>query len=392
MDGSAQPGRAARARLPQLAVTAQFVFHGQVGGAEHMLYNVLRGLDRDGVGLRVLCADAGNLDPAFVAELDRMQPGSLVPCGGGTGSRFVSEQLACLRPGIRTDAVLFPNYFVPPLVPARLGRVVTVLHDMQFRHYPANFSTRKRAWLKASQAFALHRADTLVAISDFVRDDILRQYGDRHADKVVTIPNPISWARFEPVPGAATGRPIERPYVLSVAAGYAHKNLEVLVRAFAEVARRDPDLQLVFCGQDYAGLRGVSGARPGLAALAQELGLDGRVLVTGYVDDAALGRWYRHAAMFAFPSLFEGFGMPPVEALGFGLPTLTTALTALPEVTLGLAQTVQDPASPAEWADRMLDMVRNPAQSRPSDRAAARLRRRYSPERIGRLYALACLS
>ena len=390
MDGTAwsapAAARTAAARAPRLLVTGHFVFAGQVGGAEHMFYNLVRGLGAAGEAPLVLCADERNFDPDFVAELP---PGQVLACGGGSGSRFVGEQRAALRRGLAAEAVLFPNYFVPPIVPGRLGRVATVIHDVQFRHFPQHFSARKRAWLTASQALAMRRADTVVAISDFVRDDLLRVYGRRFAGKVVTIPNPISWDRFGPADDG--GPPLDRPYILSVAAQYAHKNLPVLVRAFAEAARRQSDLALVLCGQPYDSLRGVPGSREGLGTLIAELGLHGRVQMTGYVDDLALGRWYRHAAMFAFPSVFEGFGMPPVEALGFGLPTITTACTALPETTMGLAVTVQDPSSAAEWADRLLQVWRNPAPARPGPAAVARLRAHYSPAVIGQQYARACL-
>ena len=395
MDGASWPATAAE-NVPvkhgaagRLLVTGHFVFAGRVGGAEHMFYNLVRGLGEAGTPPGVLCASEHNLDPGFVAEL---LPGQLVACGGN-GSRFVGEQRAALRPGLRADAVLFPNYFVPPLVPRRLGRVATVIHDVQFRHFPQYFAGRKRAWLTASQALAMRRADTVVAISGFVRDDLLSIYGSRFERKLATIPNPISWDRFGPPAGTEPGeqRPLERPYILSVAAQYAHKNLPVLVRAFAEVARRVPDLMLVFCGQPYGGLRGVAGSRDGLEKLVAELGLEDRVHQTGYVDDRTLGRWYRHAAMFAFPSVFEGFGMPPVEALGFGLPTLTTTRTALPETTMGLAVGVADPLSAAEWADRLFQVWRDPAAFRPSPGDVARLRTRYSPAVVGRQYADACL-
>lgn len=377
-------------KTAKLLVAAQFVFHGKVGGAEHMLYNVLRGLHAVGVELGVLCAGRGNLDPAFSKEMDLLQPGSLVECGGGNGSRFIAEQRACLQQ-VKGDAVLFPNYFVPPIVPRGLGRVAMVLHDIQYRHFPLNFSAKKRAWLAVSQGFAMRRADTVIAISDFVRDDLLRLYGRRFASKVVTIPNPISWDRFDPLPSEVGDAPVNRPYILSVAAGYAHKNLDVLVKAFARVAKIDQDIQLVLCGQDYARLRGVPGTRMGLSALVADLGLQERVIITGYVDDAMLGRLYRNASMFVFPSLFEGFGMPPVEALGFGLPTLTTALTALPETTMGLADTVDDPANIDEWATRIVQIVRTPNAYRPASTDVARLRRHYSPRRIGLQYAKACL-
>jgi glycosyltransferase involved in cell wall biosynthesis len=382
------------ARNRRLLVAAHFVYAGRVGGAEHMLYNLLRGIAGSGPALDVLCAARGNLDPAFLHALER-QPDTRVLERGGAGPRFLAEQRACLDPALSSDAVLFPNYYIPPWVPARLGRVVTVLHDLQYKHFPQNFSARKRAWLTASQAFAVRRADRLVVISEFVGQDVLRWFGDNLAGKLAVIPNPISWDRFG-VAADDEPAPIPQPYILSVAAQYPHKNLEVLVRGFAEVARRHPDLQLVLCGQDYRSLHGVAqegaaGRRGGLLSVAHALGLEKRVRLTGYVDDAALGRWYRHARLFAFPSVFEGFGMPAVEALGFGLPTVTTRCTALPETTLGLAAYVGDAYSAGEWAERLDAVLRDSATYRPDALAVARLRAHYSPERVARAYCSASL-
>ena len=174
-----------------------------------------------------------------------------------------------------------------------------------------------------------------------------------------------------------------------MAAQYDHKNLATLVRAFALVAARLPEARLVLCGQDYNQLRGVSGTRGTLASLAASLGVADRVEITGYVDDAALARHFRDATMFAFPSIFEGFGMPLVEALGFGLPTLTTRCAALPEVTLGLACHVDDPHDAAEWAAKMLNILASPGSYAPSPRQAAQLRAHYAPDRIALLHLAA---
>lgn len=371
----------------RLTVMAHFVYAGRVGGAEHMLYNLLRGFGRERVALTVACAARANLDPQAARELDAMRGVRLVETGG-RGPRFLAEQAACLNPGLAAEATLFPNYFVPPVLPSRLGRVAVVLHDLQYRHFPANFSRRKRAWLAASQGFAMRRADRVIAISRFVADDAARCFGGTVARRVAVVPNPISWDRFgddlEPPP-------MDRPYVLTVAAQYPHKNLETLLRGFARVAAADPDPMLVLCGQDYGGLRGVAaGGGGGLRPMLDALGLGKRVVMTGYLDDAALGRWYRHAAMFAFPSVFEGFGMPAVEALGFGLPVLTTRCTALPETTLGLADAVEDPYGEEEWASRMTAILRDPTAFRPRPAEVERLRAHYGTVRIARLYLEAC--
>jgi glycosyltransferase involved in cell wall biosynthesis len=287
------------------------------------------------------------------------------------------------------EAVLFPNYYVPPVLPRRLGRVGVVMHDFQYRHFPQNFSGRKRLWLRGSQEFAMRRADRVIAISGFVRDDAIRWFGDRIADKIAVVPNALCWDRFES--GLGQPRPEDRPYVLSVAAQYPHKNLDTLVRAFAEVARGNRDIQLVLCGQTYEGLHGVGGARGGVGSLVRELGLADRIKSTGFVDDPTLARWYQHAELFAFPSLFEGFGMPPVEALGFGLPTLTTRTTAMPETTMGMAETVDNPLDAQEWADKMTAMLRGRERFRPSPAAVERLKAHYAPSRVAGEYVAALM-
>ncbi len=361
----------------RLLVSAHFVYAGRVGGAEQMLYNLVRGLSGLDVATTVLCAEGYNLAAGFRDEIADLRCLHLQETGG-RGPRFLDEQRACLQRSLHADAILFPNYFLPPLVPARLGRTGVVLHDLQYRHFPGYFTAKKRAWLRAAQAFAVRRADRIFVISDFVRRDVLRAFGERHAGRLVVAPNPISWSRFGAGDAGET-RPCERPYILSVAAQYPHKNLATLIRGFADVAKRDGDVQLVLCGQDYDGLRGVGGTKVGLRKLIDELGLAGRVKLTGYLDDAELGRWYRHAALFAFPSVFEGFGMPPVEALGFGLPVLTTNLTALPETTLGLGRVVEAAEDSSAWASHMLEMLRAGTAARMAANDVARVRQTYSP-------------
>lgn len=98
--------------------------------------------------------------------------------------------------------------------------------------------------------------------------------------------------------------------------------------------------------------------------------------MTGHIPDATLGTSYRNATIFVFPSLFEGFGMPPVEAMGMGLPN----------VTQGLAAFVSDPLDPEEMADCILTMMGTPEKYAPSANQVARLRDTYVPERVAREY------
>lgn len=378
-----RPSRTSAPSLKRLLIAGHFVRAGKVGGAEQMLYNLLIGLSAQQVHSTLLCGSRENLAKDFRLLLGEQHVLRLLEAGG-TGTRFLAEQRACLQAGLSADAILFPNYYVPPVLPRRLGRVGVVIHDFQYRHFPQYFSRRKRAWLRVAQAASMRLADRVIVISNFVRNDALRLHGDRFADKIVVIPNALWRSRFGS--SEAGTRPSESRYVLAVAAQYPHKNLETLIRAFALVAKAEPDVQLVLCGQTYDGLSGVMERRSGIAGLIEALDLAGRVRLTGFIDDHALANWYRHAEMFVFPSLFEGFGMPPVEALSFGLPTLVARATALPETTMGLAQMVEDPLDAAEWASNMLDILRAPARFRPGAADVQRLQAEYDPDRIGAAY------
>jgi glycosyltransferase involved in cell wall biosynthesis len=362
------------------AISAAFLKPGSVGGAEHMLRNLVRGLaEAAQVGDRLLVLGAcGWPEFAGTASLHWLAQ-------SGHRNRFVEEWRSLRRHLRRLDAALLPNYFTPPVRTAK-ARIVTVIHDLQYLHFPENFSRRKRLWLRAAHELTLRRADAVVVISEFVRDDLLRAYGSRWREKLHVVSNPVCWARFEEGPDADPPVPGGR-YLLSVAAQYPHKNLATLVRAFDLIARRDAydDVRLVLAGQLSHKLVGIA-RRPDVRELIAASGLEHRVRVTGYISDRMLGTYYRHAAAFVFPSLFEGFGMPPVEALGFGLPVITTRCTALPESTRGLAHYVDDPLDAHELADALAAVLDDPQGKRPPPAALAGLRSSYAPAAIGAQY------
>jgi glycosyltransferase involved in cell wall biosynthesis len=344
-----------------------------------MTYNLVRGLTQARAKPVVLCSDKRNLAEQFVAECGNTGV-PVISCGGRRGPRFLVEQRACLDRSLRGEAILFPNYFLPPVIPRRLGATAVVIHDFQYRHYPEYFSSKKSAWLRLSHARALRKADQVIFISEFVRQDAIRWFGPI-AERGVVIPNPISWDRF---PEAGEGPPLlGRPYILSVAAHYPHKGLKVLLEAFARFAARRKDFSLVLVGQLARNLVSVSDRERGLQAIIRDLGLQDRVFVTGYLGDRQLGNFYWHASAFAFPSVFEGFGMPAVEALGFGLRCLTTRCTALPETTLGLADYVDDPADADEWASRLDRLVDAP---RLLPDQIQRVKTQYDPLAVGARY------
>ena len=372
-----------------LGINALFVQPGKVGGAEYMLKNLVNGLnavrspsDRLTLISRARWPVAGPQEGlSWIEETSQ-------------GRRFFLEWKSVRRTAGEADAILMPNYFTPPTRALRKTRIVTVIHDLQYLHFPHYFSLQKRLWLRAAHELTLRLADQVVVISHFVKDDVLAHYGARWEPTVQIIPNPISFDRFDSQPSDAeeallseATNDLQRRYILSVAAQFPHKNLESLIRAFAPLAQRKgfDDLRLILVGQLPEALFGTRGGAD-LRLLIRELGLEDRVTVTGHVSDALLGMLYRHATLFAFPSLFEGFGMPAVEALGFGLPVVTTRCGSLPEATLGLAHYVDDPHHIAEWTAVMTDILSRAEAYRPAPEDVAHVRDRYTPERIGQLY------
>lgn len=357
------------------AVSACFVRTGRVGGAEQALYNLLAGLRSVSAPWEVVTAEV--LQPGFDLAPLVARPVH-VP---GVHNRVVVETL--MLPTLRdVDHWLLPNYYTPL---GLRGRVVTIIHDAQHEHFPENFSAGKRAWLRAAHRYTMRRASVVVAISQFVADDLVRVHGDRYAGKVEVIPDAVSFDRLSP--GALpSGVPADREIVLCVSGGYRHKNLETLVRAFADVAVRRPQSQLVIVGQAPELLLGARQGTP-VSGLVGELGLADRVSVLGYVSDAELGALYRRAAVLAMPSLFEGFGLPVIEALGLGVPVVSTRCGALAEVSLGLARYVDNPMSAAEMAGRLVDVLAEGDAARPSSADVERVRARYDPRRIAHAIA-----
>jgi glycosyltransferase involved in cell wall biosynthesis len=359
------------------AVSACFVRAGRVGGAEHALYNLLG-------GLRSVTA----ADPWTVVTAEPLQLGfDIAPLVirpvrvPGLRNRVAIETLT-LPPMRDVDHWLLPNYYTP--VGLR-GRVVTVIHDAQHEHLPENFSARKRAWLRAAHRYTMRRADIVVAISDYVADDLIARHGDHVVGKIRVIPNAVSFDRLSPgeLPAAV---PADREVVLCVSGGYRHKNLETLVRAFAEVAARRPDSHLVVVGQAPELLLG---ARTGVGVdgLVRELGLTDRVTVLGYISDAELGALYRVASVLVMPSLFEGFGLPVVEALGLGVPVVSTRAGSLTDVSLGLARYIDDPLSSAEMAEALITVLAD--GTHPSEADVEQVRARYNPRHVASLFAAA---
>ncbi|MDH4065112.1 MAG: glycosyltransferase family 4 protein [Acidobacteriota bacterium] len=238
----------------------------------------------------------------------------------------------------RVDLVHEPHYVLPP---ATRCRSVVTIHDCIHLMFPQYLPSRLGyLYARASMWTATRQAARVLTVSEASKRDILR-YFDIPADKVQVIPNAID-ERFLIAPDEATTDRVrqryqlDHPFVLYVGNIKPHKNLERLIDAFGRARTEGPDgLTLVVVGDEVS-------KYPSLRQMVHRRKLDKHVRFLGFQPQETLASFYRLADVFVFPSLYEGFGLPPLEAMACGTPVVTSNLSSLPEVA-GDAALLVDP-------------------------------------------------
>ena len=242
----------------------------------------------------------------------------------------------------RLDVLHSPHYTFPLFVPMR--RVVTIL-DMTFFLYPELHSLAKRVFFRTMISLAARFADRLITISDSTATDLFRVLGSRAlAEKTHPIPLAADPA-YRPISDAsAISSVCERfglepgRFILSVGVLEPRKNLPVLLRAYRGLRDEGVRHPLAIVGKRGWMFESIFSA-------VEELQLTHDVVFTGHVSDADLPYLYNGATVFVYPSIYEGFGLPVLEALACGTPVVTSNVSSLPEI-VGEAGLLVDPHDP----------------------------------------------
>jgi glycosyltransferase involved in cell wall biosynthesis len=249
-----------------------------------------------------------------------------VPLSSNPAAPLDSWFLArALRKLERTDVFFSPGYNTPLFCPAAF---VFTIHDLNHIFCRETRRPQIQLYYATVMKRACRRAAKILTVSEFTRNQIISWSGVS-AEKVVSVGNGVDSA-FRP-DGDSYG--LAFPYLLSVSNRKPHKNEFRIVEAFAK-ADLDPKIHLVFTGPLTAHL----------ARWIEAQGVRTRVEFVGGVDEDKLPNLYRGAEALIFPSLYEGFGLPIVEAMACGTPVLTSNITAMPE-TAGDAALLVDPRS-----------------------------------------------
>jgi glycosyltransferase involved in cell wall biosynthesis len=318
-----------------IAIPLLTLVPGRLGGSETYVCELLRGLGRVGglsyrVVLPPVAPEGAEGLPAVVGHEYRR--------ASSTPERLLAMGLATARPGrLRShldgaSVVHFPLTIELPRTP--LPKVVT-LHDVQHLDLPGLFPRAERALRAALWHRSLRRAERVIAISEFVRGRAVANLG-LDPERVRVVPLGLDHDVLHP-------SQVERePFLLYPARPWRHKNHARLYEAFGAVRRERPDLRLVLTGG------GDFGAVPE--------GVD----VRGHVSQGELVSLLQRASALVFPSLYEGFGLPPLEAMACGCPVACSNAAALPE-TVGDAARLFDPTDPQAIADAVLEVLADPA-------------------------------
>jgi glycosyltransferase involved in cell wall biosynthesis len=278
--------------------------------------------------------------------------------------RILWEQTALARESQALD-LLHAMAFAIPLA-AACPTVVTV-HDLSFIRFPRAFRRPNRVYLSTLTRLSIQRAERVIVGAESTRRDVIELCAAR-PERVVTVPYGVS-ETFAPASAAAVAEFRQRKdlpddFILFLGTLEPRKNIGLLVEAYRTVRdrwSRRAVPKLVIAG-------GKGWFYENLFARVTELGLTEDVLFTGYVPNDELPWWYRAATLFVFPSLFEGFGLPVLEAMACGTPTITSNVSSLPEVA-GDAAILVDPYD-KEGLARAMERVLSDADLRSALSAA----------------------
>lgn len=264
----------------------------------------------------------------------------------------------------KIDLMHYPHFNVPIFC---LKPFVVTIHDLVLRKFPTRRTSTLNPflyWLK-NLAYrlvvysAIKRAKKIIAVSNYTKKDILKYFKVK-PEKIEVVYEGTPARRDSPlgtvlesgtVPKGLSLPNLPKPYLLYVGNAYPHKNLERLILAFQKLTEdKQIDCRLVLVGEldyFYQRLRKMSSVVP-----------SGRIIFTDFVSDLDLNILYQNASLYVFPSLGEGFGLPPLEAMAFGLPVVCSKATCLPEI-LGRAALYFDPENTEEMAEKIKQVLKS---------------------------------
>ena len=246
--------------------------------------------------------------------------------------------IPAIEPKLESDAILYPYWPSPPLRRAGAPPAAIFVHDLAFRVRPAEVPWQQRLYFRTILPPALRTAAAVLVPSESTRRDLLNLYPISGLEqKVEVIPEGLPRA----VTPGQLPEGVEPGFILAVGTVEPRKNYPRLLAAYRQLRGRHGALPFIINGRPGVPQLVIAG-RPGwaYADTLQRIAAEPGVRYLGHVDEPTLAALYQSASLLAFPSLYEGFGLPLLEAMANGVPAVVGAAGALPELALGAALSV----------------------------------------------------
>jgi glycosyltransferase involved in cell wall biosynthesis len=265
----------------------------------------------------------------------------------------------CILPAVARasalDVLHCPVNVLPLITPCPAALTI---HDLTFLTYPDRFKQERRTYLWALTRLSARKASRIMTDSANTRQDVTRLL-DVSADKIEVVYPGVDPA-FHPRPAEEIrafrqSKGLPEQFILYVGTLEPRKNVDTLIRAYALLTERMPRV----CPLVIAGARGWMVER--IFAEVERAALGDRIRFPGYVEAAELPLWYGAASLFVYPSLYEGFGLPVLEAMACGTPVVVSDVSSLPEV-VGDAGVRVDPRSSDQLADSLAEILQSSAK------------------------------
>lgn len=334
--------------MEKIAIDLLWLRPKQVGGTEFYIRNLLNGFRNLETPFHfVLLVSKDNKDTFVHYTEDKRFTILETDVVSANIAKRILWQFFCENRFLRKSGIrkCFIPVYCRPLLNGGITYVNTI-HDLQAAHYPEYHPLYEVAYSRLCWWLDAHFSKHIVAISDWVKEDIRTRYHvkERH---ITTIYNPIAVEKTQVVPFSTLREKYgveEKEYYYTVSQMIPHKNLGTLLEVMKRIKERNIELpkKLLISGVNGAGRKDVE-------RQIKKYRLEKEVILTGFVENAVRNTLYGHCKAFLFPSVFEGFGMPPVEAMLFGSIVITTDRSSIPEVTQGKANYVSDPYDAEEW-------------------------------------------
>lgn len=246
----------------------------------------------------------------------------------------------------------FPVYEKGPSYKNKKIKTVATLHDIQPYHYPEYFPKLLTIWFKFVWKRINIICDKLVTITEYTRQDLMQHFNHLHDIAMIHVPVTLNDMEIEDFGKIKKKYAIEEnQYYYTVCSMHKHKNLITLINVMKKIKENSINLP------DKLVISGVGGPnKEKLIQQIKEMNMEENIIITNFVSNAERNSLIKHNNVFLFPSIFEGFGMPPIEALSLGSKVITTNCTSIPEVTKGKCDYVEDPFSEEQWIQKIQEV------------------------------------